>query len=154
VAESRYAALLRGPIMKVSGMGPLCVRCGADAVAVVSVRQVLQDRAANWPVCADVGCHAGAMFESAQALRAISAASAPAQIHGEASVSLSEPSNGGPGGIGAGELQRATEGPHSRACGLREHQHGVACNPNCPTCHGRPVTGGAVIDATVADEPA
>lgn len=31
----------------------------------------------------------------------------------------------------------AGEGPHSRACGIREHSHGTACHPNCPTCHGR-----------------
>ena len=26
--------------------------------------------------------------------------------------------------------------PHSRACGIRKHDHGVACHSNCPTCHG------------------
>jgi hypothetical protein len=26
--------------------------------------------------------------------------------------------------------------PHSRACGIRAHLHGVACHRNCPTCHG------------------
>jgi hypothetical protein len=26
--------------------------------------------------------------------------------------------------------------PHSRACGIRQHDHGTACHPNCPTCHG------------------
>lgn len=29
-------------------------------------------------------------------------------------------------------------GPHSRACGVRPHDHGVFCNSNCPTCKGRP----------------
>ena len=29
------------------------------------------------------------------------------------------------------------ERPHSRACGWRNHEHGTACHPNCPTCHGR-----------------
>lgn len=28
-------------------------------------------------------------------------------------------------------------GPHSRACGARPHEHGLACHGNCPTCHGR-----------------
>lgn len=35
------------------------------------------------------------------------------------------------------EPQRV-EAPHSRACGIREHSHGLACHPNCPTCGGRP----------------
>lgn len=30
-------------------------------------------------------------------------------------------------------------GPHSRACGIREHVHGTACHSNCPTCHGKPL---------------
>jgi len=29
------------------------------------------------------------------------------------------------------------DGPHSRACGFRKHDHGPACNKNCPTCGGR-----------------
>jgi hypothetical protein len=29
------------------------------------------------------------------------------------------------------------EGPHSRACGWRNHPHGPDCHGNCPTCHGR-----------------
>jgi len=29
------------------------------------------------------------------------------------------------------------EGPHSRACGIRRHDHGVDCHSNCPTCGGR-----------------
>lgn len=31
----------------------------------------------------------------------------------------------------------ATSGPHSRACGFREHEHGTGCHSNCPTCGGR-----------------
>lgn len=27
--------------------------------------------------------------------------------------------------------------PHSRACGITEHPHGVHCSPDCPTCRGR-----------------
>lgn len=27
--------------------------------------------------------------------------------------------------------------PHSRACGITPHNHGVWCHQNCPTCHGR-----------------
>lgn len=27
--------------------------------------------------------------------------------------------------------------PHSRACGIVRHEHGVACSRNCPTCEGR-----------------
>lgn len=27
--------------------------------------------------------------------------------------------------------------PHSRACGVRRHEHGPDCHPNCPTCGGR-----------------
>jgi len=27
--------------------------------------------------------------------------------------------------------------PHSRACGIRKHDHGPDCHPNCPTCSGR-----------------
>lgn len=29
------------------------------------------------------------------------------------------------------------EGPHSRACGVRKHDHGPECHSNCPTCGGR-----------------
>lgn len=29
--------------------------------------------------------------------------------------------------------------PHSRACGIRDHDHGVMCHSNCPTCGGKPV---------------
>lgn len=28
-------------------------------------------------------------------------------------------------------------GPHSRACGWLEHDHGPRCSENCPTCHGK-----------------
>jgi len=27
--------------------------------------------------------------------------------------------------------------PHSRACGFRDHEHGLDCNSNCPTCGGK-----------------
>lgn len=27
--------------------------------------------------------------------------------------------------------------PHSRACGITQHKHGIACHHNCPTCHGK-----------------
>lgn len=27
--------------------------------------------------------------------------------------------------------------PHSRACGIRAHEHGTACHTNCPTCGGK-----------------
>ena len=26
--------------------------------------------------------------------------------------------------------------PHSRACGIRKHDHGSECSSNCPTCGG------------------
>lgn len=29
------------------------------------------------------------------------------------------------------------QGPHSRACGISQHEHGPSCHTNCPTCHGR-----------------
>lgn len=28
--------------------------------------------------------------------------------------------------------------PHSRSCGIKNHDHGPDCSENCPTCHGRP----------------
>jgi len=28
--------------------------------------------------------------------------------------------------------------PHSRACGMGWHDHGVQCSTNCPTCGGKP----------------
>lgn len=27
-------------------------------------------------------------------------------------------------------------GPHSRACGIKRHEHGRDCHANCPTCGG------------------
>jgi hypothetical protein len=27
-------------------------------------------------------------------------------------------------------------GPHSRACGISQHDHGISCARDCPTCHG------------------
>jgi len=30
-------------------------------------------------------------------------------------------------------------GPHSRACGVKKHEHGRECSDNCPTCHGKAV---------------
>lgn len=29
--------------------------------------------------------------------------------------------------------------PHSRVCGIRPHDHGILCSPNCPTCKGQPL---------------
>lgn len=37
------------------------------------------------------------------------------------------------------------EHPHSRACGITPHNHGLHCHENCPTCHGKiiyPLTNG------------
>jgi hypothetical protein len=34
---------------------------------------------------------------------------------------------------------RRDDPPHSRACGVRRHDHGPDCHPNCPTCGGRPL---------------
>jgi hypothetical protein len=31
----------------------------------------------------------------------------------------------------------STVGAHSRACGIRQHEHGTGCARDCPTCHGR-----------------
>lgn len=31
------------------------------------------------------------------------------------------------------------QGPHSRACGISQHDHGTACHFTCPTCEGREV---------------
>lgn len=31
----------------------------------------------------------------------------------------------------------ADQRPHSRACGIRPHDHGPACSSDCPTCGGR-----------------
>lgn len=30
----------------------------------------------------------------------------------------------------------ADRSPHSRACGIRMHEHGPECFRDCPTCHG------------------
>jgi len=27
--------------------------------------------------------------------------------------------------------------PHSRACGIGNHEHGTGCSTNCQTCHGK-----------------
>lgn len=35
----------------------------------------------------------------------------------------------------------SAEGPHSRACGIKRHEHGRECNDNCPTCHGKTPQG-------------
>lgn len=43
-----------------------------------------------------------------------------------------------PGNILEEEV-RVVELPHSRACGIRKHEHGVACHRNCPSCQGRVV---------------
>lgn len=32
--------------------------------------------------------------------------------------------------------EKRDERPHSRACGITPHEHGLSCNPDCPTCHG------------------
>ena len=29
------------------------------------------------------------------------------------------------------------DAPHSRACGITRHSHGVDCHKNCPTCHAQ-----------------
>ncbi len=34
-------------------------------------------------------------------------------------------------------MAKDQEFPHSRACGIRLHDHGKACHPNCQTCQGR-----------------
>jgi hypothetical protein len=34
----------------------------------------------------------------------------------------------------SGSVDTADERPHSRACGMRIHNHGPACAPDCPTC--------------------
>jgi hypothetical protein len=33
--------------------------------------------------------------------------------------------------------------PHSRACGIRPHDHGPECHGNCPTCHGSLIDDGS-----------
>lgn len=44
----------------------------------------------------------------------------------------------------------ADERPHSRACGIRVHDHGTDCHTNCPTCHGRVLRE---LDASDSPEP-
>jgi hypothetical protein len=39
-----------------------------------------------------------------------------------------------PGAFLSGPVDTADERPHSRACGIRIHNHGPACAPDCPTC--------------------
>lgn len=34
------------------------------------------------------------------------------------------------------ETEESTYQPHSRACGIDKHEHGIQCHRNCPTCHG------------------
>lgn len=38
----------------------------------------------------------------------------------------------------------SNDGPHSRACGWRNHDHGTACSTNCPTCHGLDLPAGSI----------
>lgn len=35
--------------------------------------------------------------------------------------------------------------PHSRACGITPHEHGLWCSDNCPTCHGRAESAGVCM---------
>lgn len=35
--------------------------------------------------------------------------------------------------------EEARTGPHSRACGIKRHDHGTECHSNCPTCRGSEV---------------
>lgn len=37
----------------------------------------------------------------------------------------------------AGAVPELDSRPHSRACGIRRHEHGPDCHSNCPTCAGR-----------------
>lgn len=34
--------------------------------------------------------------------------------------------------------EQPDDGPHSRACGIRKHDHGRDCHANCPTCGSAP----------------
>lgn len=36
-----------------------------------------------------------------------------------------------------GAYDMIAQRPHSRACGWRKHEHGLACHTNCPSCGGR-----------------
>jgi hypothetical protein len=42
--------------------------------------------------------------------------------------------------------------PHCRACGIRPHEHGLACHSNCPTCHGVSVVSDDVVTVTYSAE--
>lgn len=33
------------------------------------------------------------------------------------------------------EQEKKDERPHSRACGMLIHPHGIQCKPDCPTCN-------------------
>ena len=37
--------------------------------------------------------------------------------------------------------------PHSRACGIRKHDHGLSCHRNCPTCEGQATFRTSVRDS-------
>lgn len=39
------------------------------------------------------------------------------------------------------QLPRQDQRPHSRACGVKPHEHGLECHPNCPTCGAAPGAG-------------
>ena len=40
---------------------------------------------------------------------------------------------------GVPRTEEARTGPHSRACGIKRHDHGTECHSNCPTCRGSEV---------------
>lgn len=40
---------------------------------------------------------------------------------------------------GVPRTEEARTGPHSRACGIKRHDHGTECHFNCPTCRGSEV---------------
>ena len=42
--------------------------------------------------------------------------------------------------------------PHSRACGIRKHEHGTSCHSNCPTCGGKADSVEAAVKATVIEK--
>ena len=45
------------------------------------------------------------------------------------------------------QVVETVEGPHSRACGARKHEHGPECHQNCPTCAGKdPMTSTPDVD--------
>lgn len=35
------------------------------------------------------------------------------------------------------DFKKGDRRPHSRACGISQHEHGPACSTNCPTCGGK-----------------